>query len=90
MLGVSVDSLSTLRGFAAKHGIEFPLLSDASREIGEAYGVLKANASRSAERSTFVIARDGRVVLAYAQVSAAGHAEVVLRDVLAAREGGDL
>lgn len=90
VLGVSVDSLQTLEGFATKHEIVFPLVSDSSREIGEAYGVLKDNASRSAERSTFVIGRDGRIVLAYANVGAAGHAEVVLADVHAAGAKGRL
>ena len=83
VVGVSVDSLKTLEGFAAKHGLAFPLVSDAAREIGEAYGVLKDNASRSAERSTFVVGGDGAIILAYAHVNASGHADQVLADVRA-------
>lgn len=90
MLGVSVDTLKTLEGFAASHGLAFPLVSDGSRAIGEAYGVLKDNASRSAERSTFVIGRDGRIRLAYSRVAAEGHAASVLEDVRALAAGGDL
>lgn len=81
VVGVSVDPLKTLRGFAGKHGLDFPLVSDVSREIGEAYGVLKDNASRSAERSTFVIGTDGVILLAYSNVKASGHADQVLADV---------
>lgn len=90
VLGVSVDPLKTLEGFAAAHGITFPLISDASRAIGEAYGVVKDNASRTAERSTFVIGRDGVILLAYARVSAEGHAEKVLADVRALEAGDSL
>lgn len=81
VVGVSVDPLKTLRGFAGKHGLAFPLVSDVSREIGEAYGVLKDNASRSAARSTFVIGTDGVILRAYENVNAAGHADQVLADV---------
>jgi len=90
VLGASVDPLKTLEGFGSKHGIGFPLISDTSRELGEAFGVLKDNASRSASRSTFVIGEDGTVVLAYENVSAAGHAAKVLADVRQAVAEGRL
>jgi peroxiredoxin Q/BCP len=90
VLGVSVDPLKTLEGFSAKYGFEFPMVSDVSREIGAAYGVLKDNASRSAERSTVVVGRDGVVKLAYERVKAEGHAANVLADVRAALAAGTL
>ena len=83
VVGVSVDTLKTLHGFAAKYDLAFPLVSDVSREIGEAYGVLKDNASRSAARSTFVIGSDGVILRTYENVAAAGHADQVLADVRA-------
>ncbi len=54
------------------------------------YGVLKENSSLSAARATFVLDKDGTVVLAYPKVKAGGHAETVLADVKAAREAGRL
>lgn len=86
MVGVSVDPLKILQGFGGKHDIDFPLVSDVSREIGEAYGVLKDNASRSAQRSTFVVGKAGVILLAYSNVSASGHARQVLEDVRARAE----
>jgi thioredoxin-dependent peroxiredoxin len=88
VLAASVDTLKTLEGFGAKNGFTFPLISDTSREIGAAYGVLKENASRSAERDTVVIGTDGTVRLAYERVKAEGHAAQVLADVKVARKTG--
>jgi thioredoxin-dependent peroxiredoxin len=88
VLAASVDTLKTLEGLGAKHGFTFPLISDTSREIGAAYGVLKESASRSAERDTVVIGTDGTVKLAYERVKAEGHAAQVLADVKAGREAG--
>lgn len=90
VVGASVDPLKTLEGFAAKYGFAFPMVSDVSRDIGEAYGVLKDNASRSAERDTVVIGSDGVVRRAYERVKAEGHAANVLADVKAARPAGSL
>lgn len=85
-----MDPLKTLEAFAAKNGFAFPMMSDSSREVGEAYGVLKDNASRSAERDTVVIGTDGVVKLAYGRVKAEGHAADVLADVRAALQAGSL
>ncbi len=52
--------------------------------------MLKDNALRSAERSTFVIGQGGHIVLAYAKVAAAEHAEKVLANVRAALAEGRL
>ena len=90
VVGASVDPLKILEGFAAKNGFAFPMVSDSSRDIGEAYRVLKDNASRSAERDTVVIGTDGVIKLAYERVKAEGHAANVLADVTAAREAGSL
>jgi peroxiredoxin Q/BCP len=88
VLGLSVDSITVLERFAAKHGLAFPLVTDQEREITRAYGVLKDNASLSAERATLVIGKDGVVVLAYPKVKAKGHAAQVLSDVRGARADG--
>lgn len=75
-----------LEGFAKKHGLAFPLASDQDRAVCRAYGVLKENASLSADRATVVLDGDGTIVLAYHNVKAEGHAVKVLKDVTRARQ----
>lgn len=83
---MSVDPPKVLEGFAGKYGLAFPLASDQDRVVCRAYGVLKENVSLSAERATVVLDGDGRVVLAYSNVKAEGHAVKVLEDVTRARQ----
>lgn len=90
VVGCSVDSVKVLEGFRDKYDLRFPLVSDHSRDIGEAYGVLKADRKGRTERDTVVIARDGTVVLAYRKVKAQGHAAKVLADVKASLAEGRL
>ena len=62
ILAVSCDPMFTLRAFAEQEGLTFPLLSDfwPHGEVARAYGVLNADRG-CAERSTFIIDRDGVV-----------------------------
>jgi peroxiredoxin Q/BCP len=87
---MSVDSPKVLEGFAEKHGLAFPLASDQDRDVCRAYGVLKENVSLSANRATVVLDGKGRIVLAYSNVKAEGHATKVLDDVMRARLEGRL
>jgi DsbC/DsbD-like thiol-disulfide interchange protein len=63
---VSYDSVETLRAFAEKHGITFPLLSDAGSKTISAWGILNKEATgRTAgipHPGTFVIDRTGRIL----------------------------
>jgi len=59
VLGISADSPWSHRAWAEERGIEFPLLADFNKEVIEQYGV--RNAAGFAERSYFVIDRDGVV-----------------------------
>jgi peroxiredoxin len=61
-LAVSVDAPPALKAFAAKEGLDFPLLADfwPHGAVAEAYGVFNP-AVGAAERGTFVIDRDGMV-----------------------------
>jgi len=62
ILAVSCDPMFTLRAFAEQEGLTFPLLSDfwPHGEVAAAYGVLNPDRG-CAERSTFIIDRDGVV-----------------------------
>ena len=59
----SVDTLEDNTAFAEQHEANFPILSDESREMTEAYGVLKrVGLSRRANRWTYYIDTEGTVV----------------------------
>jgi len=58
----SVDNTPSQKEFAAKNNVQFPLLSDfAKRQVSNDYGVLIAD-SGVANRSTFVIDKEGKIV----------------------------
>lgn len=60
LLAVSCDPMFTLRAFADRDGLEFPLLSDfwPHGEVSRSYGVFDENRGCS-RRSTFVVDPDG-------------------------------
>lgn len=66
LAAISYDSRETLAAFAAKHGIAFPLLSDAGSATIRRWGILNAEAGdREAgipHPGTFIIDRRGRIV----------------------------
>lgn len=78
VIGVSTDSVASHRAFATNHGFPFILLADEQGELARDFGVLVDGV---AERSTFVIDREGRVARAFRGVNPRGHAEQVLKFV---------
>ena len=78
VVGVSTDSVESHRDFAEKHGLPFPLLADTSGELARAFGVLERG---RAQRATFVLDRDGRLVRSFLEVTSRGHAQRVLNFV---------
>jgi len=71
----SVDKPETNAEFAASLGVDYPILSDPSRDVARAYGVLSA--SGFASRWTFVIGADGRILAIDKHVSAASHGDAI-------------
>ncbi len=57
---VSVDNLEDNTKFAQMHEADYPILSDASKAIATAYGVL--NPAGMARRWTFYIGPDGKIL----------------------------
>src|SRR5437773_875145 len=73
---ISVDPLEGDQGnkaFAQAHNADFPLLSDPSKEIANAYGVLSERGF--ANRWTFYIGKDGKITSIDKQVKPATSAE---------------
>jgi peroxiredoxin Q/BCP len=72
----SVDNPDTNAKFAASLGVDYPILSDPDKATARAYGVLSA--SGFAQRWTFFIGRDGRILAIDRHVSAATHGSDVV------------
>lgn len=83
VLGVSPDDLASHRGFAAAHGLNFPLLVDDGARVAQAYGAWKEKSSygrtyMGIERSTFLIDKEGLVRRVWRKVKVEGHDAEVL------------
>ena len=75
VLGVSTDGVKSHENFRNKFSLNFPLLSDRSREIVDLYGV--KSRFRSARRVTFLIEKGGRIAHIWNKVNTSSHAEEV-------------
>ena len=78
VIGVSRDESATLKQFADRDGLTFPLLSDADLTVHHAYGVWgeKQNYGKIVQgviRSTFLIDDQGTITEALYNVKATGH-----------------
>jgi len=83
VLGVSPDSVASHAGFRDKHGLNFPLLSDADRTVAKAYGAFGPKTAYGKKtmgmiRSTFIIDGGGVVRRVFPKVKVDGHVEEVL------------
>lgn len=68
VLAISPQSVDEHEGFAAAHGLAFPLLADEHKEVGKAYGILGPLGFY--RRSLFVV--DGEGIVRYAHRATAG------------------
>jgi len=83
VLGVSPDPVAKLKKFADKHGLDFPLLSDADHAVATAYGVwveksMYGRTYMGVQRATFVIDAGGVVRHVIPKVRPKTHDEQVL------------
>lgn len=83
VIGVSKDSVKTHANFCARHGFEFPLVSDGDEALCRAFGVIQPKKLYGREyegivRSTFLIDPEGRVARKWQPVKVPGHAQAVL------------
>jgi thioredoxin-dependent peroxiredoxin len=78
IFGVSVDSAAKHTKFIAKHSLPFPLLVDEDHTLVEAFGVwveksLYGRKYMGTERTTFIIAPDGKISAILRKVKPADH-----------------
>ena len=85
IVGVSVDGDSSHRAFCEKFALAFELATDPGGILGRELGILKLLGNRH-KRVTFVVDRDGKVVLEYPEVKAMGHARQILEDIARVRD----
>lgn len=79
VVGISVDDAKSHEKFATKNDIAIPLVTDEKGALATKLGILKKTGM--AERTTFVLDRDGVVAKVYEKVKADGHAARVLEFV---------
>jgi peroxiredoxin Q/BCP len=72
----SVDTPEANKAFAQSLGVDYPLLSDPTKAVARAYGVVDDD-QPFASRWTFFIGLDGRIMLIDRQVNPATHGKVI-------------
>ncbi|KQO46108.1 peroxiredoxin [Methylobacterium sp. Leaf85] len=83
VVGVSPDTVKSHDKFRAKYDLTFPLASDESKSMLEAYGVwveksMYGRKYMGVERTTVLIDGEGRIARVWSKVKVPGHAEEVL------------
>jgi len=83
VVGISADPPQSHQKFAARHELNFPLLSDVDKRVLKAYGVWKKKSLygrefMGVERTTFVVDRAGVVRKVFPKVKVDGHAGAVI------------
>ena len=78
VIGVSVDSVESHSKFSEKYNLPFPILSDNSKEVARAYGVLGLGGFL-AKRVTFIINKEGKITHIFPKIDVKQHSEEVLR-----------
>ena len=86
VLGVSKDSVKSHKKFSEKFNLNFPILSDESTEMINAYGAwrLKKFMGREymgTERMSVLVDEDGKVAKIYESVKPADHTQEVMGDI---------
>lgn len=79
VLGVSMDAEDSHHAFTEKFDLPFPLLSDVTGAVTQAYDVQgEKNGMRYATRVTYVIGTDGKISQVYTSVNTETHATDIL------------
>jgi peroxiredoxin Q/BCP len=83
ILGISADSVKAQDKFRDKYSLAFPLVSDETHRMLEAYGVwgeksMYGKTFMGIDRVTYLIDRQGKIAQMWPKVKVDGHAEEVL------------
>src|SRR5579862_5803508 len=82
IVGVSADTVDSHKGFCAKEGLNFKVLSDTSHEVSQKYGsVMEINNMTLSARNTFLVDPSGVIRKVYIKVNPSDHSTQVLADL---------
>ncbi len=84
VFGISADGMKSHQKFTEKYDLNFPLLSDESKEVLKAYGVWKkksfmGKSYMGIERTTFIIDEQGKIIHIFPKVKVDGHVDEILK-----------
>ncbi len=80
VVGVSAEQAEVQQRFIDKFDLTFPMLSDTSKTIIEAYGAREV-LGVAAKRKTFLIDPEGRIAHIWPKVKLEGHADDVVHTI---------
>lgn len=80
VIGVSVQTVKSHKAFTKKYGLNFLLLADPHHKVVKMYGVYNAK-WQMANRVTFILNPQGRIVKIYPKVDPKVHAEQVIAEL---------
>ncbi len=80
VIGVSVQDVISHKDFVKKYSLNFLLLADTDKKVVKAYGVLNS-VWGMANRVTFIIDPEGKIVKIYPKVDPDGHSKEVLAEL---------
>jgi peroxiredoxin Q/BCP len=79
VIGVSHDDIETLRKFSTSECVgKFPVASDRDQHIMKAYDAVLAQKPEYANRTSYLLAPDGRVIAEYTNLDYDKHVETML------------
>jgi len=90
ILGVSVDTVDSHKQFCTKDSLTFTLLADPDKKVVQQYGSLgHFGPMVIANRNTFLINPEGKIVKVWTKVNPNVHSEDVLAAITSMRGGDD-
>jgi peroxiredoxin Q/BCP len=82
IVGVSVDTVDSHKGFCTKEGLNFKVLADTTHSVSTSYGsVMDYQGTTYSARNTFLIDPNGVIRKVYLKVKPATHSDDVLADL---------
>jgi len=82
IVGVSVDTVDSHKGFCTKEGLNFKVLADTNHTVSNSYGsVMDYQGTIYSARNTFLIDPNGVIRKVYLKVKPATHSDDVLADL---------
>jgi peroxiredoxin Q/BCP len=82
IVGVSVDSAESHKGFCAKEGLNFKLLADTEHTVSTTYGsTMSYQGNTMSARNTFLIDPNGVIRKVYLKAKPPTHSDEVLADL---------